>query len=223
MTKHGKAKTLIHSALIDFQCQAVKYTLLVALFSGFVPSRAIAAQLMTVFLPFTYLQNTSGGKTNTSSAEVGLGVDYSWFLDSSLALSVQYEVNMNLPSKSIFFSGLTLGFSHFLAGGAPATVQSGDFSLGAVPKANVLWFAGLANKEFDFSAFDTTAGKPTIDGKRPITKGNIWAVAGGLGADMSLGSRTRCGMRLQANKSISSSVKVSLLLYEGWLTVGYSL
>lgn len=165
---------------------------------------------LSAYIPFTVIQTQFHGKKDkfeptTSYAETGLGSDYSYYINSDLALIGNGEINLNLSVYSVISMSVGGGAKYYLLGGK-RFVESSDFIYASgSSKHNIYTFATMGIRSYDFSSFQKNQEcDPTESAckESELESDYYYQGAGGIGYDYDLGNGYRLCVRASASMAL---------------------
>lgn len=165
----------------------------------------------TLLYPLQYYSTKSKAGSASSYTLVGLGIDFTFFVEPSVALFGQYEFNLNSVTSSRIFSGGVLGGKYFLLGHSGGNSKESSFTFESESITRAFVALGVGQRSFDFrSLYDPTGDRIQL-GKLPPLEGDFWVPWGSFGMDYLTKGGYRPGLSVsffRANASTANGFSV---------------
>lgn len=158
-----------------------------------------------VYLATAQFTKTSQDGSASAILPAGLGASANLFITPRFSLGGAGEINIETADTSVVFLGGEVLASWFLAGGDPIRIDANLFRFESNPRFNCYLFGGLAQRTFNFSAFEAdTTQKLVRKSSDNISQGSFFGPVLGFGADIPTGGDLSVSLRAKVVQGLGS-------------------
>lgn len=139
--------------------------------SAFSASKVYAEHYLETVLPMQYIFYAHGKDVRPLFTVIGLGANIGYFASNSLSLVAGYEINAG--KNTLVMHGFETGLRWNLIGGISPQAKDSNIIFTMNRSTTFSLCAGIMQRTFNFSEFDSTMPTQIIVGKRAVTQGSF--------------------------------------------------